>query len=603
MTPPDVLPYYLAIVPSPSDTRVAFAVARPAANYADVVVSVCVQDSNTCEEVFSFSRLASVLIDWSACGDLLAFAQGTTLMTRNTNGDLQLIATQDDVQAIGFDRGGRLWLLEGDRLETTLGGRSVLTFDAVEAFAVCESAAFARREAAGLCVYIVDGDRPRKVACIAGDFKTVRLSIAGGYLAVALLSTSIMDRVSACLFRVDLANTRLDKVLDCELPVGFNAGPGLYAAVARSGEIYAAYEYGACTRVWSLAPYRAPQPVSPDSFEVFDFVLHPHGAQLAVIASDTRTSEGSFDRMLLVGRRTNGRWQFLPPVVGVHDMPRWRADGLLEILSGDAGRWVKSTHDPERVKTEPRVPVLVSSLGSGAAELDLLHLPGTKHRQSGIIMLPRLHQQFVAGAQSYFFHHLLFSIARSLASDGHTVVVLCGPGAIGRGRRRREPAKPYIEILREALGEVAGMLRDEGCRSISLLAGSLAAVPALRLLGAGSMFSAGAFVAPLLEASIPVTGPVRRHLLDDPLIQPIDVATADLAVPLLVIHGALDEVAPLSQIAHLYRNVSDASLLEICILQGEGHIFRKLDSWKQAASRIQDFFASRPATSPEVETP
>lgn len=590
---PDVLPFYLAIESSPTDARIAFAVVRPVADDADLEVSVFLEDRNACIEVFRFSRLAFVHIAWSACGDLLAFAQNSTLMTRNADGALRLFALQGEVQLVGFDRDRRLWCLAGGRLEARFDGRVVAAINSVKSAAVCTTVVYCRRETVGVCLYLRDGDYEQRLACISENYELVKLTLRGTYLAAVLTSTSVRDQVSARILQFDLASSRMDTILDCQLPIGFNAGPGLAAVVTNAGDVYAAYEDGPCTRVWNLAPGRRAQPVSPDGFEVFDFVVHPDGNQLALIASDTRASLGTFDRQLLVGQRAGSSWRFLPPVAGVHDMPRWRADGLLEVLRGDTGRWIKSTHSPGQAKAVPRAQIYVTALASGAVELDLLRLPGPDHRRSGIILLPRLHQQFAAGAQSLFFHHLLFSIARSLASDGYTVVTLSGPGAIGRGRRRRELAGSYLAHLRTALGEVVRTLRATGCQSVGILAGSLAAVPALRLLGQGSEFSACALVAPLFEASIPVTAPVRHHLLDDPHVQTLDAAAANLETPLFVVHGARDEVAPLSQVVRLCSRVPKASLIETCIFEDEGHIFKKLHSWQRAQSKIRAFFSSR----------
>jgi fermentation-respiration switch protein FrsA (DUF1100 family) len=101
-----------------------------------------------------------------------------------------------------------------------------------------------------------------------------------------------------------------------------------------------------------------------------------------------------------------------------------------------------------------------------------------------------------------------------------------------------------------------------------------------------------AFVAPLFEASIPVTAPVRHHLLDDPLIQTLDFVAANLSTPVLAVHGARDEVAPLSQIVNFQSRVKNTALMETCIIEDEGHIFKKMRSWQLVQSKIQAFFGS-----------
>ena len=223
-----------------------------------------------------------------------------------------------------------------------------------------------------------------------------------------------------------------------------------------------------------------------------------------------------------------------------------------------------------------------------SSDYDILRLPGPRHRRAAIVLLPRLHQQFVAGAQAYFFHHLLFSIATALAADGYDVVVLHGPGAIGRGRARREPEGSYMVQLGAAARDLVHVLRDEGCQSVGVLAGSMAAIAALRLAGLDSPFSAFAFVAPLFEASIPVTAPLRHLLVDDPAVVSLDVAACELARPVLIVHGARDEVAPFSQVALVARH----ALVELCLLEDEGHIFTQPASWTRTQAAIHAFFAS-----------
>ena len=601
--PPGLLPYYLALAPSPSDARLAFAVARPMTADEDPGVSVCVEDPGpgTCVEVFRFSRFAGVLLGWSADAERLAFAQGTVLMTRDRDGGLQMSSLQDPVEAIGFDEGQRLWVLAGGRLEAIGDDRAVMAFDAVVAFAAHGWVAYARREVDGVGIHAVEGGQVRRLASIARPFESITLSIAGRYLVVAMLSAPCLDAIDACVLRIELSSARIDEILDCRLPTGFNAGPGLQVAIGPDGAVHAACELAACTQLWSLGPGRSPVPVTPDGFEVFEFALHPLGERLAVIASDTRTPEGGADRQLLLGQRIGDDWRFLPPMAGIHEMPRWRGDGRLEVLRGDDGAWVKARLDPDAPQPDPsdlaaqaasRLPCRLVAPASTTDTFDLLQFAGPRHRGTGILLLPRLHQQFVAGAQAFFFHHLLFSIARALAADGHAVAIVSGPGAIGRGQARRRLSQPYLTALPEVLVAAADLLRQRGCRSVGLLAGSLAAVPGLRVLGAGSAFSAAAFVAPLFEASIPITAPVRQHLLDPVAVRSFDAAAADLSVPVLVVHGALDEVAPLSQVVRLCQATGASGLVDVCLLEGEGHIFRKPGSWRCTASRIGTFFAS-----------
>lgn len=594
-TPLDILPYYFAIEPAPTDARSVFAIVRPVPDGAQVGVSVMLEDENQCAEIFRFSQLGFVKIAWSTCGRFLAFAQNSTLMVRDPSGNLQLGSLVEDIQWLGFDPDQRLWALAGKRLEVRFDNTVKTTIDSVECATVAEFAAYCRREKTGLCIYLHDGNHERGLACLSESKEPakVKLFLHGNYLVVVLESATVKDRAQVRIVRFDLTTSRMETLMDEHLAFGFNGGPGIRAVTLGTGEVLAAYESGACTRVWSLEPKGPPKPISPDGFEVFDFVVDQSGTRVAVIASDTRTSLGASERQLLFGQSESGDWRFFPPSAGVYDMPRWRHDGELEVLCGDNGRWSRRICAPGETGAVESSGWCQSSLVSkGSVEYDFLRLPGPQHRQAGIILLPRLHQQFVAGAQSFFFHQFLFSIARSLAVDGYSVVVLSGPGAIGRGRLRREPAGSYFAQIRFAIDDLAQSLRAEGCDSIGLLAGSLAAVAALRVIGPGTQFSACALVAPLFEASIPVTRPLKHHLVDDPLIESFDEAAMNMGVPLLVIHGACDEVAPLWQVSHLCKRVRDKPMVELCILEEEGHIFKETRSWQRTQTAIEKFFSS-----------
>jgi hypothetical protein len=589
-TLPDALPFYLALEPSPTDERIAVAVVRPGQPKGELGVSLIVADRSSELEVFRFSRLAPVCVAWSPSGRRLAFAQGSTLLIRNEDGLLRLGSLSDDVQWLGFDQNEQLWQLAGGTLTVASELTSICGVEAVVASGLI---AYGRREQGGTCLYRLDGDIGSLLACVPGDHVTVKLSMRGAYLVAALASAHWQEQIAARVVRIHLTTGHVDTMLDRTLPCGFNAGPGLDASVATTGEVYAAFEDAPWTQLWQLGCGTEPKPVTPDGFEVFDFALNPAGNAVGVIASDTRQAKGTFERQLLVGLRTAGKWCFEPPIAGVHDMARWRADGALEILCGSAGWWRRVVYpDPGEARSHPK-PFLcsVTSL-SGPVELDLLRLPGSEHRRFGIILLPRLHQQFAAGAQSLFFHHQLFSIARGLGAEGYTVVTFSGPGAIGRGRRRRELSGAYLPALNAALNEIILMLRKSGCTSFGLLAGSLAAVPALRLLGPCSAFSAAAFVAPLLEASIPITTPVRNLLLDDPEFPTFDAAAANLAVPLRIVHGMQDEVAPFSQVLQLCQQAGDPSLVTLHALADEGHIFRSMNAWVDTYSELSSFLAA-----------
>jgi hypothetical protein len=169
---------------------------------------------------------------------------------------------------------------------------------------------------------------------------------------------------------------------------------------------------------------------------------------------------------------------------------------------------------------------------------------------------------------------------------------LNGPGAIGCGRTRREPEGSYFVQLSAAVRDLARALQAEGCRSVGIMAGSMAAIAALRLAGPGSPLSACAFVAPLFEASIPVVRSLNHHLLEDPAVESFEEAARKMDIPSLVVHGARDEVAPLWQVSYLSKQVRDPTMVELCILEEEGHIFKQMLSWQRTQMAIEEFFSS-----------
>jgi hypothetical protein len=541
-------------------------------------------------EVFRFSRLAPVCLVWSPSGHQLAFAQGSILLLRDTAGTLRSHMLPGAVQWLGFDHHQRLWSLAGDILSR---GPEV-AIPGVDAAIANGPIVFVQREPGGTRIYSIDDDAPLLLARVAGDHATVELSSRGDFLVAVLASAARRRQVEALLLRIHIPSGRVDTLLDRTLPCGFNAGPGLDATVTRTGEVWAAFEHGDCTQVWQLLPGALPTPVTSSGLEVGDFVLDRSGDAIAVLVSDIRQTSGSFETALLLGRRTSTGWQFQPAIPGVHDMPRWRADGKMHILCGTSGRWQRATYAAGPPPTPNVLPCRVAPL-PGRADLDLLRLSGSEHRKFGIILLPRLHQRFLAGAQPSMFHHMLFCIARSLAADGYTVVTMSGPGAIGRGRQRRAIANSYLRAVGACIRDITCHLGNTGCHSFGLLAGSLAGVPALRLLGPQSALSAAAFVVPLFEASIPLTAPVRDILLEDPLMPSLETAAANLQVPLRVVYAANDEVAPTSQIDRLRQHVADSRLVTLHPLRNEGHIFGRMSSWTEARSAISLFFESQQA--------
>src|SRR5215213_865324 len=321
ITPIDILPYYFAIEPSPTDDRSAFAIASVGVDEAEAGVSVMLEDENECTEIFRFSRFGFVRIAWSACGRFLAFAQDSTLMVREQKGTLRLSLLADDIQCLGFDRDVQLWCLSGGRLEARVDDRVKTSIDGVDCAAIDKSVAYCRREEPGLCIYLHDGIHGRQLACLSepAELATVRMSLHGNYLAVALGSTLVKDRAQVRVIRFNVTTCKMETLLHQEVAFGFNGGPGINAVILNSGEVLATYEDGACSQIWTLAPGVSPQPISPVGFEVFDFAVDPNGAWLAVVASDTHTSLGVSERQLLVGHREQSGWSFLTPMPGIYE--------------------------------------------------------------------------------------------------------------------------------------------------------------------------------------------------------------------------------------------------------------------------------------------
>jgi len=59
------------------------------------------------------------------------------------------------------------------------------------------------------------------------------------------------------------------------------------------------------------------------------------------------------------------------------------------------------------------------------------------------------------------------------------------------------------------------------------------------------------------------------------------------------VRGAQDEVVPEGQILRLRNGIVRQDLIELCLLQEEGHVFRRAASWYRTQDVIQNFFASR----------
>jgi hypothetical protein len=593
--PLDILPYFFALEPSPSTVRNALAVARPVAGGSDVAVSLVLEDAHQCLEIFRFGRLGLVKMAWSRCGRQLACAQNCTLITHDSSGSLQLHSLAENVQWLGFDGKQQLWCLAGKQLDVRCDGRVTASIDRVENAAVSECAAYCCCEDTRVFLYLNDGGT-RRMACLSDGVEppTVRLSLREPYLVAALLCTAVRDRARVRVVRFDIRTSGMDVLLDQEVGIGFNAGPGLTAVPLESGEVLATYEHGSCTRLWTLSPQASAEPISPEGFEVFDFAVNAAGDRVAIIASDTRSALGASQRHLVLLDRQPTGWAVRATVPGVFDMPRWRHDNALELLCGDHGRWTRCTLGSASETTSGSPSFEATSVATRLVQYDVVRLAGPRQRPAGIVLLPRVHQQFVAGAQSFFFHHLLFSVARHLAARRYTVVTLTGPGAIGRGRARRELAGgdgSYFAQVRSAIHDVVQSLRAEGCQSVGIMAGSLAAVPVLRAIGSGTPLTAAAFVAPLFDASIPLTRPLGYHLVDDPLVEPLEQAAAKVEIPSLVIHGVLDEVVPLEQIKLFCTRARDRDLVELCLFESEGHIFKEVESWRRTQSTIEAFFA------------
>ena len=590
----DLLPYFFSTEPSPVHDSSAFAIARPVPKGVEAGISIVLEEADRCTEIFKFSRLGLVKIAWSHCGQLLAFAHDSTLMVRASNGELRLGSLNANVQWLGFDRDQQLWCVNGNRLEMFERGGMQTISESVESVAASTHLSYCRREDEGLRIYSV-GKSSGKHSFFLPDMPAdsrARLFSSGDYLLAVLQSAVVNRRSRVRIVRLNISTCETHTLLDEELAFGFNGGPSINAAVLETGDVFAAFETGDHTRVCALAPgMDGPEPISPEGFEVFDFALNGTGTRVAIIASDINTPDGACERQLLIGRRVDGGgWQFSKPSRGVYEAPRWRFNSGLEILQGSSGRWERTILDADQDFIEGASSPF--SCHSGP-DYDFFDLPGPRHLNSAVILLPRFHQQFVAGGQSFFFNHLLFSVARGLADIGHCVVVLNGPGSVGRGRLRRELDGSYFCELRGAVSDLIQVLRTRGLQSFGILGGSMAAVPALRFACRGTSIAACAFVSPLFEASIPITEPWARFLRDDPNIESFEATAARAEAGLLVVRGAQDEVVPEGQILRLRNGIVRQDLIELCLLQEEGHVFRRAASWYRTQDVIQNFFASR----------
>lgn len=595
-----MLPFYTGLAPSPTDGRSAFGVIRCVPDGVEPGVSVVLEDEVLCQEIFRFDHLAPLRLAWNPSGDHLAFAQGTVMIVRDVEGNLHLETLPGNARWIGYDRDDRLWCLSEKTLIAWCGGRLELTIDDVEIASANRGACYVIRQSDGLRVYLHDGHRGRSLPWCpdVDEAPTVRFSADGRYLLVAARAGCERDRARAQIALFDLTSEEMHLLFDGVIAVGLSGGPDVDAVPLPNGTALACYETGAFARLWALAPDAEPLPISPDGCEVFDFATDPTGTQVAIIASNGEDDSGAFERQLLFGKRVRDAWQMSQPIRGVFDSPCWRGDGRVEVLCGERGRWARRIHGRHDT-TEAATPTScqVASASDGATSWDILRLKGTMPgcRKAGIIFMSRLHQQFTLGVQSFFFHHALIAIAANLANDGYSVVAVNGPGAIGRGRGRREPDQAtgsYFAQMKRAIDGVQYQLREEGCLSIGVVAGSLAAVLALRMIGVDTKIAACACVAPLFEASIPPVTPWWPQLFDDPLIHRLEQAAQEVRTPLLVVHGARDESAPIEQVTRVRAGIGNRTPFDLLLLEDEGHIFKRIESWRRTELAITNFFST-----------
>ena len=218
LSPLVLLPYYLAVEPSPTDDRVAVAVVEQDAD--EVFVSVVLEE----QEIFRFARFGFVSLAWSPNGRQLAFAQDATLILREPGGALQLCTLDDRLQWLKFDRHQRLWSLAGGRLEARCAHRVVAVIDEVEVAAVDAAVAYVRRGE----IRVRDGEHERVLALVP-EVAQVRLSTSGTHVVAVLGGPMVEERVDVRIVRFDLASGESVTLLDRRLAFGFNAGPGITA--------------------------------------------------------------------------------------------------------------------------------------------------------------------------------------------------------------------------------------------------------------------------------------------------------------------------------------------------------------------------------------
>jgi dipeptidyl aminopeptidase/acylaminoacyl peptidase len=605
--------YFLAVEPAPVGDCVAAAVINGGSIQGATSILLLSPVGEVLEELHIFDLLMPVKIRWDQTGQTLAFSQDNVLFRVQPGGRLRRDQFTDAVRWIGFDASGQCWCLSGTKLMVAPTQNVSLETHRVDVLAA--------DAAAGIAV-VTNRDRGLELAWSLGDDRyhsarwplevtdkpSLRWNRDCSSIVVAAQRWQAKARIHAQIAVVDLAAGTRAQIFDRTVAVGI-AAPGFAWAPIADSKVAVLADLGDTVRLWEAGQGNWPNlvPLSDNGDEIASFAVHPDADAVALVASGTHTAQAAVQRRLLVGHSVGGRWQLIEIEGGVNDLPAWAAGSqALYFVHGHQGTYDWDLRCYRLLVDRPGPPGAAEPgspyrcrqtiVAGVASEIVELTVSGSRH--TGVVYVQGPHRQFIAGPQTSFFHYALCCLMQSLASVGHYVVAVNGPGSIGRGTARREPDGYFRDHGAAAIDAGVKYVRAQGCKRYAVLAGSLGAMAVLQFLANRQDCAAAALVSP---AYVPDLVPLHswQFLFTAPQynvsssLSGIDVTLEKLAAPIVtpifVVHGLRDEISPAQHTSAFLARLPPTTPSSYHVLTDETHIFRRWDSWLMALKSIGKF--------------
>lgn len=608
-----VQPYHLAIAaPRVASGHVATAMVERGAT--GVVVALA-KPGRSPVTVFRRESLELVQMCWAERGDVLAVAQGRHMALVSDLGEV--LAQRDlavPIRWLGV-QGARPWCIFG----TTL-----MCLDQCLQPQEQASDCLAADAQAGLVAYIEGRGSPRFVR-ICGDRQAffewplavgeacnVRVGDGGARLYVSAQQRIGGDEVRVQLGSIDLETGRVRTILDERVMLLFGA-PEQSLAWAPSGDggVWAVLERDGYARLWRTAADEDGVSVSPEGLEVLAFETHERPSRLAVLAAEMATAAGSAESWVLLSP-TGLAGDLRVVRKGANRLLRFSGDGqslyFSHGLHGTPDRLECSGFESGCFEPEPDpTPERVLNIAVADMPCDIFiqggsfDAPGPGFARGGVLKISGLHRRHCRGPQGTFFHHALDAFLSSMATRGYPLASFNGPGAPGRGlRRRRLGAGQALSLPVCAAEAAAGSLRDMGCSRVAIVAASIGGLTALSYLDRNPGCAAAVLIAPVLTADLPIIGPWRSLFGESAAWSETQCIARSLTTPLLIIQGLNDEMSPSQVTSEFMKLVPSTTETHYLTLADEGHIFRRPASWVRVFAEAQAFLESHLADSPSV---